>query len=208
MANKEKCVIISGAPEDDISYYSKYIKDTYIICADSGYLKCLKGGYKPDLIVGDFDSSPKPELDCEIIKLNVRKDDSDTFHCVKLAIERGYMDITILGGIGTRLDHTYSNILSVNYAFDNNADCKMISSNTLIRVFDNEITLNKGEYKYFSVYAMFGDVKGLTISGAEYNVNDMTLFASDQIAQSNEFKDDIVSIKLNSGKILLFLCNE
>lgn len=208
MANKEKCVIVSGAPETDISYYKKYLNNSYIICADSGYLKCLNAGYKPDLIVGDFDSSPMPNIDCEIVKLNVRKDDTDTFHCTQLAIERGYKDITIVGGIGSRIDHTYSNVLSVNYSFDNNACCKLVNDKTLITIFENEIVLKAGEYKYFSIYSLFGTVSGLSITGAEYNVKDMTLKANDQIAQSNEFKDDEVIIKINNGRILLILSNE
>ncbi len=79
MAVKMKCTIVSGAPETELEYMEKYFDNSYIICADSGYRKCEKLGIKPDLVIGDFDSSDKPNFDCETIALDVRKDDTDTF---------------------------------------------------------------------------------------------------------------------------------
>ena len=38
----KKCLIITGAPEDDIDYYKQYIDGRFIIGADSGYQKCVK----------------------------------------------------------------------------------------------------------------------------------------------------------------------
>lgn len=107
----KKCLIITGAPEDDIDYYKHYIDGRFIIGADSGYQKCVKLNIKPNLIIGDFDSSKKPDTDIETIVLPVRKDDTDTLSAVKEAIKRGYNDIIILGGIGNRFDHTYNNVL-------------------------------------------------------------------------------------------------
>lgn len=204
----KKCVIISGAPENDISYYNEHIADRYVICADSGYIKCLSAGIKPDLIIADFDSSPRPDIECEIITLNVRKDYTDTFHCVLEAIDRGYHDIIILGGIGSRLDHTYSNILSVNYAFENNVSCALISKNCKITIESGCVKIKKGKYKYFSLFPLFEECVGLSIKGAEYELDHANLLPSNQLTQSNAFKDDLVTIDIKKGKIILFLCND
>ena len=69
----KKCLIITGAPEDDIDYYKHYIDGRFIIGADSGYKKCVKLNIKPNLIIGDFDSSTKPDTDIETIVLPVRR---------------------------------------------------------------------------------------------------------------------------------------
>ena len=66
-------MIITGAPEDDIDYYKHYIDGRFIIAADSGYQKCVKLNIKPNLIIGDFDSSTKPDTDIETIILPVRR---------------------------------------------------------------------------------------------------------------------------------------
>lgn len=204
----KKCVIISGAPESDLSYYRDYIENCFIICADSGYLKCKKSGIKPDLIVGDFDSSNPPNEDCEIITLQVRKNDSDTFHCVKVAAERGYNDITILGGIGSRIDHTYSNILSLNYCLENGISSRLINGNNKIIITDKPITFCKDNYEFFSLFAMFGNVENLSISGAQYDLIDYTLEPNDQLTQSNGFKDSNVSISFTKGKLILIFSND
>lgn len=106
----KKCLIISGAPESEIEYYNDYVDGRFVISADSGYNKCKKLGIKPDLIIGDFDSSDVPDTDIKTIILPVRKDDTDTFFAVKYAIKQGFNDLVILGGIGSRFDHTYCNV--------------------------------------------------------------------------------------------------
>ena len=56
----KRCVII-GAVEIDFPV-SHLIKETdFVICADKGWQNAAKRGIRPDMIVGDFDSSPYPE---------------------------------------------------------------------------------------------------------------------------------------------------
>ena len=52
MGNKKtKCIIVSGAPDDDFDFLKEKLDDSaYIIAADSGYLKCIKVGVVPNLI--------------------------------------------------------------------------------------------------------------------------------------------------------------
>lgn len=204
----KKCVIISGAPENDLGYYGEFLTDSYIICADSGYLKCEKLGIKPDLIIGDFDSAPVAKESCEIIKLQVRKDDSDTFHCVKTAVERGFKEIIIIGGIGSRFDHTYSNILSLGYCLDNYVKACMIDKNNKIFITDKPLTLKCNRYKFFSLFALFGKVEGLSIKNADYELDNYELEPFDQLTQSNGFKGLDVSINFNTGKLMIILCND
>ncbi|MDD6728595.1 MAG: thiamine diphosphokinase [Eubacteriales bacterium] len=204
----KSCAIITGAPENEIQYYKNHLDGRFIISADSGYKKCVKLGLEPDLIIGDFDSSEKPQTDAETIVLPVRKDDTDTFYSVKEAVKRGFNDILILGGIGSRIDHTYDNILCLNYCADRNINAVMLNKNNKIRVLTNDTIFESDGYKYFSLFALFGDCVDLTITGAEYNVTDYTLTADCPLAQSNELKDEKVQLKFKSGKILLIQSND
>lgn len=208
MADKVKCVIVSGAPENDLSYYKSYINDSYIICADSGYLKCQRAGIYPDLVIGDFDSSPLPDMNCEMIQLNPRKDFTDTFHCILWAAEKGFKDITILGGIGSRIDHTYSNIMSVNYCFDHHIQCALVNANNYITILSGDNKVESKGFKYFSLFALFEKCEGLSIKNAEYELDNVTIHPYEQYTQSNEFKSGAAEILIKKGKILLILSND
>ena len=124
----KKCSVISGAPDSDIEFIKNHIDySSYIICADSGYLKCCELEIVPNLIIGDFDSSAYPDCDCEIIRLNPEKAYTDTFHCIMEAIERGYNKIEVYSALGDRFDHSYSNILCLSYCKKHNVDCEIVT---------------------------------------------------------------------------------
>ena len=45
-------------------------------------------------------TSEKPDINCEIISLEVEKAYTDTFHCVMEAVDRGYNEVQIFCAIG------------------------------------------------------------------------------------------------------------
>lgn len=204
----KKCAVITGAPENDINYYHSYLIDRYIISADSGFEKCVNIGIKPDLIIGDFDSSAKPDTDIETITLPVMKDDTDTFFAVKEAVKRGYNDIIILGGIGSRVDHTYSNILSLNYCNDLRVSAMLVNRSNRIRILNSSCVIKKDGYNYLSLFALFEECKGLTTKGTLYNLTDYNLSPQCQLCQSNSFVNDEIEISFDCGKILLVESND
>ena len=86
-----RCVIVGGAPIDNINVIKSYIKDNdYIICCDCGLRHCAPLGITPNLIVGDFDSYDNPMVSTETIVLPCEKDDTDSFFAVKEAYKRGH----------------------------------------------------------------------------------------------------------------------
>lgn len=210
MGNKKvKCMIVSGAPDDDYEFLKEKLNETsYIIAADSGYLKCVKAGIVPDLIIGDFDSSPVPEVDTEILQLPAEKDDTDTFYCVKKAIELGYSDIEILCAIGNRADHNYSNMLCLDYCKKNNVKCSITNLRNKLQLVDHEIIIDDSKYKYFSLFAFLGSVSGLSIKDAYYELDDVDMKPYEQYAQSNCFKGKPAKITVKKGTILLIQSND
>ena len=112
----KRCVIVGGAPIADCESQKEYFKegDFFIVC-DCGLRHCVPLGITPDLIIGDFDSHPLPEADCEIIVLPREKDDTDTFFAAKEGIRRGFDEFLLIGVIGGRLDHTLGNVSILLY---------------------------------------------------------------------------------------------
>ncbi len=210
MVKINKCVIVSGAPESNIDYISNYINEnTFVIAADSGYLKLDALSIKPDLLIGDFDSSKNPTVKYEKIVLPTEKNDTDTLFCVKEALKRGFKDIIVLGGIGSRIDHTYSNILCSCYALSKGAQLSIINQNNKIFAFNTECTLKKNDgYKFFSLFSFGEKSCGITIKGAKYPLKNADLEPFSSLGQSNEFKENTVNIVVKKGILLVIMSND
>ena len=78
----KRAVILSAMPVTPA--LSAYLQpgDTVVAC-DAGYRNAAVLGIQPDLIVGDFDSAPKPETTGDMIILPHVKDDTDTHYAAK-----------------------------------------------------------------------------------------------------------------------------
>ncbi|MGN0522989.1 MAG: thiamine diphosphokinase [Eubacterium sp.] len=214
MANEiRKCIVVSGAPNDCCDYLKKNIRDNdYIIAADSGYTRLITTGIIPNVIVGDFDSSNQPEIDCEIIKLPCEKAYCDTLECVMLAIERGFSDITILNAIGNRMDHTYANMLILNYCREKGAICRICDEHNRLSLITEKTEIYK-DYNNFSLFAYLEDCKGVTIKGAHYtagfyNLEKLDIKQGDMFAVSNFVDSDKCEVDLESGTLLLIESND
>jgi thiamine pyrophosphokinase len=105
---------------------------------------------------------------------------------------------------GDRQDY----ILNLEYCLENNVKASIISEKCVISVHNKDFKISKGEYKYFSLFAIGGNVSGLSIKGAAYELEDFTLSPYASIGQSNEFKNNTVSIEFKNGVLLLILSND
>ena len=188
-----RCVIIAGSPDAEINFIAEQVKDcNYLICADKGYEYAKKAGIKPDLIVGDFDSySGELPDDCEIIKLNSHKDDTDLLHCIGVALSRGYDDFLILAATGGRFDHTFANISTLMY-LDKKGE-------------KGEYKINDCKGKTFSVFPFACESVNVTYIGAEYSADNLVLTAEDAMGVSNIFTTDKAAVKINYGNAIFIL---
>lgn len=213
MADKVKCIIVAGAPDNDLDFIKENItSDCFVIAADSGYKKLEKIGIKPDIIVADFDSSKKPEYSVDIEVYPIEKDATDTFNSVKLAIDKGFKDITVLGALGGRADHTYSNILCLDYVKKHGANCVLLSPNNRISLI-TEYKKIKKDHSWFSVFAFLEKCEGVRINGAHYsqeffNKESLHFDLGDQFGQSNYIENEYCEITVEKGTLLLIESND
>ena len=97
-----RCVILSACP---VSPELKRLlrPDDFIIACDAGYRNCAPLDCKPNIILGDFDTAPCPvQQNDDIIVLPHVKDDTDTEYAAKLASEKGFTEVLLLGVLGGR----------------------------------------------------------------------------------------------------------
>ena len=59
------------------------------------------------------------------------------------------------------------------------------------------------KYAYFSLLNIYGEVMGINISGAKYNLYDATIKTDYQYAISNEVKGDVARVSVDNGILLL-----
>lgn len=114
---KRVLIVTGGDIKEDfgIEFLKKKTYD-FIIAVDGGMSFLAMAGVVPDYIIGDFDTLPEDTLNnyisskAEIIRLNPVKDSTDTEEAVNLAIKLKAADVDILGGLGSRFDHSLGNI--------------------------------------------------------------------------------------------------
>lgn len=208
---KTRCVIISGSPCFDAAFIKNSVRESdFIICADSGLSAAKTADIKPGLLVGDLDSY-KGELpeNCEIIRLRPDKDDTDTLHCVKVALERGYREFALLAATGGRLDHTLANISVLEYLCENGARGTILSESETVCLLERGTHSFDGyRGKTFSVLPLGCDSVELTYSGAEYPLENGVLRHGNAMGISNVFAKDKANITVHSGRALLCVINE
>ena len=130
----KRAVILSAMPVTPA--LSAYLQpgDTVVAC-DAGYRNAAVLGIQPDLIVGDFDSAPKPETTGDMIILPHVKDDTDTHYAAKWLCERGYRHIVMLGALGgKRMEHTFSNVSTALYLASNGVDVTLADEHSELDV--------------------------------------------------------------------------
>ena len=201
----KRCVIVGGAEIRERSFVRSCLspEDFYIVC-DSGlkHREALK--IRPDLIVGDFDSHENPHLPVETIVLPRRKDDTDTMFAVKEALRRGFTDFLLIGVIGARFDHSFANVSILLYLSSRGARGRIIDDYSEMEMVSESGAEIPDRYPYFSLLAMDGPAKGVTIRDALFPLEDAVIGCEYQYGVSNEVlpgKKARVTVK--EGRLLL-----
>lgn len=198
------CVILAGGDPVSKETFEEYgPKDAYIIAADSGLMLAESLGLKPDLIIGDFDSAPKPE-NGNVRVYPVEKDDTDLMLAVKAGLDQDCDEFFIFGATGGRLDHTFAAIQSLAFLIQNEAWGTIISDDTHIDL------LLPGQYEApymqgfsLSLFSWEEAVLDLEISGTKYNGKDLLLNNAFPLGVSNEVVKGFAKISFSHGALLV-----
>lgn len=213
----KKILIISGGSIDD-AFAKDWIKEyqpDYTIVADSGMEFMRRAELIPDMIIGDFDSVDPETLEIfrrECIEkgivwkeLNPIKDDTDTEFAIRQAMALGAEEITILGGTGTRLDHVLGNIALLGIGLEEGISIQLVDVHNRIRMIDKPMQLKKAEQfgTVVSLVPYFGEVKGLTLKGFKYPLQDFTMGGFSSLGISNEIMADVAEISFEEGNLIV-----
>lgn len=204
-----KTLIISGGDvtTQTLENTLKNNKFSNIIAVDKGLEILDKCKVQPNYIIGDFDSVNKDLVQkykkSEIIKLNPEKDFTDTHMAIKLADKIKSNYITIIGAIGTRIDHTIANIHILKECIERKITCEIIDKNNKIMLIDKPCYINlEKEYKYISLIPLTTKVTGVILEGFKYPLKNATLSIGESIGVSNEQIEQKAKIELKKGILI------
>jgi len=213
-----KTLIISGSGIST-SFLKEYLKEEvfdYIIAADYGLLTAHKLGLSLDHILGDFDSVPqeiineyreknKKDKSFIIEKYKPEKDYTDTQIAIETAIELGAKEIVIVGGTGTRLDHTLSNIQNLLLPLSKNIKCCLVDEHNKLYIIDKSTKIQRKNIfgSYISLLPLTSVVTKVTLKGFKYPLNEYNIEMGHSIGVSNEIVEDCAEIIFESGLLVV-----
>lgn len=205
-----RCFIFSSAVIRNYKWLEKLdFSNSYIICADGGIKHTKSLGLVADVWMGDGDSldgsSPYAK---EIFTFPPEKDNTDTDLAVMLALERGLKDITLIGGLGGRLDHEYSHYCLLKKITDSGAEGRILDEKNSVTMKNSSFSLQKCGQKYISFFPFGGDVANFSVKGLKYECENILLKCGEVQASSNCFvENDEAKISFDSGYVLV-ICSE
>ena len=206
----KKCVIITSYIEGNLVELIGDFDPDFILCADGGYDYASASGIVPNMLIGDLDSITLPnDPAIETLIFPSEKDDTDTGICLQTALNQGYRDILIIGGLGGRLDHTMSNIQLIT------GKCHLADritirdrSNSCTVITDGSVTLPRIKDQYVSIFSMSEKSTGVTTSGLKYPLDDATMVYGSTLGTSNEIIDAQATISVKEGRLLIITSME
>lgn len=194
------CYIIGGGSFD--GFFDEIRKDDLVLAADRGYRLAKEEGIKVDYIIGDFDSSKRPEDD-HVIALNPIKDYTDTVAAIEFAKEKGYKKIIIYGGLGGRESHTISNIRTIYHYQKQGIDIRLKSRAKEIFVVDHKFAYTYQNHDFYVSIFSLNDKTRLTIKGLYYELDDYKMKIDDALGMSNETKKEDFEIEVKDGAVVV-----
>ncbi|HHW56490.1 MAG TPA: thiamine diphosphokinase [Clostridia bacterium] len=205
-----KVLIISNGNIKDYNFYKNLLQDVdMVICADAGANHAYQMKIKPDLIVGDFDSIKEEILEfyenegVRIEKFPPMKDETDTQLAMLKAIEFGATDVTFIGVIGERFDHSYANLSLLLYLLNRNIKGKIVNEKNEIYLINKFIEVEGKKGELLSLLPYSKEVKGIYTKGLFYGLSGQSMDLEMPYGISNVFTEDKATIEIEEGLLLV-----
>ena len=182
-------------------FYRNIIKKAdKVIAADGGADNCIKLGINPDYVIGDFDSiSAKARSRFKnVLAHDKNQDTTDMEKAMALAKKLECTKLTVIGAIGSRIDHTISNIINLSKA---KVHAEIFDETNSIFMVTSQIELTGKKNDIVSVIPV-SKVTGLTYKGLKWELKDKNIDTG-WIGVSNRMTGNKASIRLKSGKVIV-----
>jgi len=186
----------------------------YIIGVDHGAAFLVEHGISPHLSIGDFDSVTPQQY--EAIQQNsgsfmgfdaIDKNYTDTHLAVMHALKLKPQLVLLIGALGTRFDHSLSNVHILEAALKEQVPMRLIDEHNCIQIMDNTapLIIERAHYRYVSLLPHSKEVKNIKLRGFKYPLRDepLSLTRGLSLGISNELIEEQGTISIASGQLLV-----
>jgi len=188
-----------------------------VIAADRGLEACEALKLPVDYLLGDFDSVSQEVYQAHRARILAgeehtvltvypsEKDATDTELAIRLALQLAPASITIVGATGTRLDHCFANLSLLMLPLEAGVPACILDEYNRVRLIRGTVRLQRRELygPYISLIPFDNEVKGVTLSGFHYPLQDAVLPVGSSLGISNQPEAEQAEITLGSGRAWL-----
>ncbi|SDK43258.1 thiamine diphosphokinase [Natronincola ferrireducens] len=205
-------IIIANGDIEDLEYVRNIATDKYIICADGAAKYLTQLLIIPNLLVGDLDSIASQDLDwmmekgVNFKKFPTRKDQTDTELAVEYALDLQPKAITIIGALGSRQDHSLANVMllwKILNSSNNSIKAKIINEKNEIMITNSTLSVRGEIGEVLSIIPLTDIVKGVTLKGLEYPLENKDIVRGSTLGVSNVFATDKAYISIEEGILII-----
>ncbi len=201
----KKAVLICNGSVNTKYLYSHIAKGDFIVAVDGGANKLVGTKFVPDIIIGDMDSINKSALKkfrkIEMLRFPREKDKIDLELALNYCIEKKFSELLILGAIGTRADMTLTNVFVLSQVPEK-INAKIVHENQEIYLMRKKFSVEGIPGEKISLFPLNGAVKGLSLKGFKYELENYNLRFGIGVGISNEFKGKKAFISFKDGLLL------
>lgn len=210
----QRIVIFSGGTLD-VWALDEIQPHDLLVGADRGALFLIAHGFRPHIVLGDFDSVTPSQLDdirqqSETVQMvdAIEKDWTDTEMAFNWALDQRPAEIVMVGAFGTRLDHSLANIHLLRKGLQLGVRCKIVDAHNEVCLINRHVRVAKKQFTYCSLLPLSMEVSGVTLKGFQYPLQQARLSIGQSLGVSNVIVEAYGDVYVEDGLLLVILSKD
>ena len=209
-----KTIIIGNGDINNYDIVREYFDGAYIIACDGGLRHCRAMMITPNVMVGDFDSALSSDIafyeELGVLKTDYprRKDMTDMEIALNMALEKDTDEIYIVGGLGTRFDHSLANVHILINTIRQGVRTYLLDEHNIITLVEDSIEIVGDIGQVISLIPLTTEVTGIESKNLEYPLYNRTMTIGSSLGISNVMTAEKASISVKSGILIVIMSKE
>lgn len=209
-----RTIIIGNGDINNYDIVREYFDGAYIIACDGGLRHCRAMMITPNVMVGDFDSANKGDIafyeELGVLRIDYprRKDMTDMEIALETALEKSSDEIYIVGGLGTRFDHSLANVHILIKPIRKGVRTYLLDEHNIITLVEDSIEIIGEKGQTVSLIPLTTEVTGIETRNMEYPLYNRTLTIGSSLGISNVMTREEAFISVKGGILIVIMSKE